>query len=321
MLRRNFCLASGAVIASICAAKPQAPMKVVGFIGAGQLDTAQSQFVQVSRGLRLRGWQEGTHFRPIILAATGDLSAYPRLAKEMIDAHATIILAASYAGVRAVRDINHSIPIVFVAHANPVAEGLVASMSSPGNNMTGISQLIDLDEKRIDLLRLALPQLSKLGVIYDPVEWSNEHFERWAIASKRVGVNLFRLDVTDRNSFVRAIHIYRKQSLQALLVPLSLFVYKEREFILAELARYKIPAMFDRTEFSKNGGLISYGLDTSATLYRLGEMAADILSGSRAGNMPVERPKKFVLAINLATARVLGIAIRPSILKLADEVF
>jgi putative tryptophan/tyrosine transport system substrate-binding protein len=293
---------------------------VIGFLGSSTAEVSSVQVVVINRRLNDLGWREGVHYQLLVRSSGGNVSRFSSLVKDLNNLGVTLFVATSHAAARAVKDFALVKTTVFIVQTDPVETGLANSYSKPGQRMTGICQLVELDEKRIELLKLALPGLKSIGVLYDSVEWPDKHFTEWSTTASKLGLKLERLNVFDRETLRLALSRYRQLNLQALVIPTSFFVFKDRDWLLSELDRHQIPAIFERSEYVRRGGLMAYGMDTSNVIQRAAEMVVLILSGVPAGAIPIERPKVFRLTVNVAAAKKLDVRLSVGILKLADEV-
>ena len=215
-----------------------------------------------------------------------------------------------------------TIPIVFTAVSDPITTGLVESMNRPGGNATGIAALtIELDAKRLELLREIAPTAAVIGALVNPYR-PDVHTQLTGMqaAAQSVGRNLSIVRAGNERELDASFEMQSQQKFDALLVGADPFFNNRREQLLALLARHGKPAIFAQREFVLAGGLISYGTSLSDAYRQAGVYAGRILKGEKPANPPVVQPTKFELAINLKTATALGLEVPPNLLARADEV-
>jgi putative ABC transport system substrate-binding protein len=235
-----------------------------------------------------------------------------------------VIVTHGVYGVRAARDATSTIPIVMAWVGDADGYGFVASLARPGGNITGLSfQSDELSSKWLEILKEALPSLSRVAVLWDPTTSVNQRqaIERFAHA---VGVQLHVLEVHGPEDFDSAFAAAKTAQAQG-LVMLASIVFSRHSKRLAELAaRYQFPAIYYLRRFAEEGGLLAYGLkesDPSWGMQRAAVFVDKILKGANPADLPVERPTRFELVINLRTAQALGLTLPSHLLALADEVF
>jgi len=322
--RRAFLVVLGSgVLAAPLAARAQQSARVtrIGWLSAGSATTFASRLAAFRRGLRDLG-----HADDSILIderwADGREERLPALAAELVRLRPAVIVSVGTPATLAAKQATDAIPIVMIAVGDPVGSGLVASLARPGGNITGVSNLAaELSGKLLDLLRDAVPGLTRVGILQIPA--NPVHAVYWAeiqVAAERLGIRVVAFDVRRPEDFETAFAAMVRQQLAAALVlpdPLNL-IHRVR---IAELALgHRLPTMFAIRDYAEAGGLMSYG-PSSADLYRRAPTYVDkILRGARPADLPVEQPTKFDLVVNLKTARTLGLTIPPLLLARANEV-
>jgi putative ABC transport system substrate-binding protein len=274
------------------------------------------------QGLRDKGWVEGQNLRFMPLWTDGHFERIDRLAQELVEAKVDVIVAPSSIYAGAAKRATSTIPIVFLSHADPLGSGHVVSLSRPGGNITGLSLLMtETNAKSLELLKEALPTASLVAVIYDPATPSHAPGLR-AIqeVGPTLGMSILPLPVMSAAAFEGAFSHAAQARSDAVLV-LSTPLYMAAMKPLADLAiKHRLPSMFGPREHIEAGGLLSYSPDRADLWHRGAAYVDRILKGGNPADLPVQQPTKFDLAINLKTARALGLTIPPTLLARADEV-
>jgi putative ABC transport system substrate-binding protein len=260
-----------------------------------------------------------------IRAADSKIDRFPALASELVDLKPDVIIASNTVAARAAQQATTTIPIVVPVMGDPVSDGLVASLARPGGNITGLTFLgPQLVPKRLGLLKEAIPAMSRLAVLWHPGAYGertmNDMMSEAVAAAGSLGLSLQLVEVQSPDDFDRAFSRIATERAEALVVFPSSMLFTERRRIVELAARFELPLMSVSKEFVQIGGLMSYGPDIT-NFNRLGAAYVDkILRGAKPADLPVEQPTKFELAINLRTARALGLTLPPTLLARADEV-
>jgi putative ABC transport system substrate-binding protein len=228
------------------------------------------------------------------------------------------MVVGSTPGVIAAKNATSAIPIIMVTTGDPVAGGIVASLARPGGNITGVTALgQELGGKRLEVLKEAVPKLSRVAVLSNP---ENPDSGRIEVAAQALAVQLRVQYVRDPTEFEKAFESINHQGATALMVlPDPMFV-SQREQIVALSAKSRLPAMYAHMEFMDAGGLMFYGSSLADMWRRAATYVDKILKGAKPAELPVEQPKKFELVINLKTAKQIGLTIPPNVLARADRV-
>jgi putative ABC transport system substrate-binding protein len=274
------------------------------------------------QGLRDLGYVEG---RNIILEprwADGHHERLPRLAADLVRLKVDLIVSAATPGSQAAKAATTSIPIVFVAVAEPMRAGLVASLARPGSNVTGISLLTpELSGKRLQLLAEVLPGVRRVAVLTNPDNFSHVVFlEQTRAAAQTLGIQLQPVEARRLDEIEQARHAAADGRSTALIVFDDPVFWSHRKRIVEVAAERRLAAIYGYGDFVDEGGLMSYGPDRIALYRRTATYVDKILKGARPADLPVEQPTKFELVINLKTAKALGLTIPPSLLARADQV-
>jgi putative ABC transport system substrate-binding protein len=313
--RRDFIWAVAAASGSWpCLAHAEKPIPVVGILDP-DVTFIFDAFVA---GMRDLGYVEGQNIAYVRKVAQGKPQSVAVLAAELVDLKVDVIVTVASQWVRAARQATSTIPIVFLAAPDPVSTGLVSSLSKPGGNVTGISWFVsELAEKRVELLHDLIPNLRDVAVFYDPrVSTSLDATEQ---TGRRLGLKLQATALPSVESFEPAFRDAAAAHVDAVDVLASPFFNANRSLLGELAAKYRLPAIYETGEYVRSGCLIAYG-PVFTDMARRGAAYVDrILKGEKPGDLPIERPTKFELAINLKAARALGLAIPASILARADE--
>jgi putative ABC transport system substrate-binding protein len=296
-------------------------MRQVGVLMTGRVN-AQLRMDTIQQGLQKLGWAVGGNLRIEYRWAIGDAEKVRISAKELVDHRPDIVVAQGSIAVQALLQETHTIPIVFVQVIDPVGQNFTASIARPGGNVTGFSIFEDsMGSKWLALLKEIAPNIARVGVVANPGTTPYDLvLQSVQTAAARLGIELVLALVHDTTELEMTITAQGREPGGALLVLPDVFAATHRELIIQLAARYRLPAIYSFGFFVKSGGLISYGVDADEPFRQLPPYIDRILRGERPGDLPVQGPTKFELAINLATAKALGLDVPPSLLSTADEV-
>jgi putative ABC transport system substrate-binding protein len=323
MRRREFLsLVGGAAAVWPLAARAQA-RPVLGFLGSGSRGAADVQVAGFLEGLKEAGFVDGQNVKIEYRWAGAKFDLLPALAAELVRLPADAIFAAQGSvTASAAKRATSTIPVVFATSDDPVATGLVASLNHPGGNLTGVARLgTELGGKNLELLHSLLPTVSAIGLLADPTLPDIEaRVRNVQDAASALGKTIHVLNASNQAQIDKAFDVVVSQRIGALLVPFSSLFNSRRDQIVALAARHRIPTAYAVREYVTAGGLMSYG-DNTAESYKLGgELVGRILKGAKPGDLPVQQATKLELAINLKTAKALGLTIPITLLGRADEV-
>jgi putative ABC transport system substrate-binding protein len=268
------------------------------------------------------GYIEGknTHFDR--RAADGAVDHLPALAAELVAANVDVILAESSFAVEAARQATTTIPIVMTGVGNPIGSGFVKSITEPGGNITGLTNIsIEVSSKYLEYLRAAVPNLSRVGVLIDPKHPNHPTvLKQVQLAAKATDVSISGIELRSVSDIEVAFDAIQRDRLGALIVPADpTFPIVHRRITTFALGN-RLATMFGQKEGVEAGGLMSYAPDPIDMYKRAAALVDKILKGARPADIPVEFPTRFVLGINLKTAKTLGLAVPASLLATADEV-
>jgi putative tryptophan/tyrosine transport system substrate-binding protein len=224
--------------------------------------------------------------------------------------------------MRHAKDATSTIPVVMIGGGAPVAGGLVTSLARPGGNVTGLSYLAspEIGTKRIQLLKEALPNLSRVALLWYPNPPAVSAYTFIRSAARPLGIEVLSTEVRSSNDFKTAYEVIARQRPDALMAMTGPIMFSQRKQIAEFALMNRLPSAYPTREFVEAGGLMSYGPDMNDLYRRAAGYVDKILKGAKPGDLPVEEPKKFELVINLKTAKTIGLEISPKLLALADEV-
>jgi ABC-type uncharacterized transport system substrate-binding protein len=328
MKRREFItMLGGAAAGWPLAARAQQPaMPVVGFLGAGSGSAAVYAPITAAfrQGLGETGLVEGRNVAIEFRWADGRYERLPAMAAELVGRQVAVIVASGgTVTARAAMAATKTTPIVFNSGSDPVADGLVASLNRPDGNVTGVFWFAAvLGAKRLEALRELVPKAGVIALLLNPDGTSSEPQLRDAQAAAGT-LGLPPLQVVYAGSerdLDSAFATLTERRIEALLVGGDPTLFSRRERIVSLTARYRIPAIYVRSEFVAAGGLMSYGTSLRDSYRRAGVYAGRILQGVKPAELPVEQSVKIELVINLKTAKALGLEVPPTVLARADEV-
>ena len=303
--------------------EPQAAPKVarVGLL-RGQADTEQPLSIEaiLREGLRDRGYTEGQNL--VIEARRAGPQQLGAAAAELVRLNVDVIVTAGTPAGLAAKAATSRIPIVVAPAADLVGAGLVASLSRPGGNVTGITSLTsELSGKRVELLKELLPGLSRVGVIWNSANpGASRSWDETQGAAKALGIQLTSFEVKVLADLGAAFEGARRAKLSAVLVVQDSLTLAHPKTIVDLAARHRLPAMYGSEGFVEAGGLIAYGANRKELFRRAAVFVDKILKGARPAELPVEQPAEFALIVNLKTAKTLGLTIPAPLLRRADQV-
>jgi putative ABC transport system substrate-binding protein len=312
------------VVGSPLGAYAQAPapmMPVIGFLNSASPGPFSPLLAAFHAGLKESGYVEGQNVTIEYRWAEGQYDRLPALADDLVRRKVSVITATGGAvSARAARGATSTIPVVFLGGTEPVGEGLVNSFNRPGGNVTGVSTYTsEVATKRVQILRELMPKVGKIGVLTNPANLTGNDLQDIATAANIGKLQMIELKAKDESEFESAFTEAVNQRAEALLVSSDPFFTSRRAQIVALAARHKIPAGYAWREYVHGGGLMSYGTSLPGSYRQIGQYVARILKGARPSDLPVLNPTTFVFAINLTTAKALGLPIPRIVLARADE--
>jgi putative ABC transport system substrate-binding protein len=332
MKRREFItLVGGAAAAWPVAGRAQQDGRVrgggrrrIGVIMNLSSDDAEGQarLAAFLQGLQEAGWAVGRNVRVDLRWGAGDPEVYRSQAAELVALAPDVFLAAGGLVTQALQRATRTIPIVFANTADPVGGGLVASLARPGGNATGFTNFeFSMGGKWLELLKQIAPGTTRAAVLRDSSNPAGiGEFGAIQTVAPSFSVALRPVDTADAAEIERAIAAFASESNGGLIVTQNALAILHRKLIISLAARHRLPAIYAYSSFVTDGGLISYGPDSMDGYRRAAGYVDRILKGAKPADLPVQAPVKYDLAINLKTAKALGLEVPPSVLARADEV-
>jgi putative ABC transport system substrate-binding protein len=323
--RRELLAALGGATAAwpILARGQQPAMPVIGFLSS-ETPSGYAPFAAAFRqGLSESGFVEGRNVAIEYRWAQGHNDRLPALAAELVRRQVAVIAAAGTQSSLAAKAATATIPIVFSTAADPVVEGLVASLARPGGNATGVTNLgAELTQKQVEKLHEIVPRANVIAALVNPSDPAlGEPATRGAQAAARaLGLQMHIVQASTERDIEASFASFARLGVGALVVLPNAFFISRRDQIAALAIRHAMPTIYFQREFAAAGGLMGYGPSVPDGYRRVGIYAARILKGERPGDLPVQQSTKFELVINLNTARVLGLDVPFHLQQLADEV-
>jgi len=323
MRRREFITLLGGAAAWPLAARAQQPaMPVVGFVNSASPGRSYPPLPAFLNGLSEIGFVEGRNVAIEYRWAEGHYERLPALIADLVQRKVSVITATSTPAAVAAKSVTSTIPIVIELGSDPVELGLVASLSRPGGNLTGVTNLTaDLGSKQLGLLRELVPRTTAIAALLNPNFAGTEKLLRDVEAAARVlGLQLIVLRAGTEEEMETAFATIPLQGAGALLVGIDAFFAAHSDRIIALAARDKLPAIYGLRDFVVSGGLMSYGTDFADSYRQAGIYTGRILRGEKPADLPVQQSTKFEFIINFKTAKALGIEVPNSMQLLANEV-
>jgi putative ABC transport system substrate-binding protein len=327
MKRREFITLLGgaatplAMSKSVLAQQPAGP--VIGYLSARSPADTTHLVTAFRSGLAQHGHVEGQNLSIEYRWAFGQYDRLPAMAADLIGRSVSVLVASGgEPAAHAAKAATSKIPIVFVVGGDPVKEGLAQSFNRPGGNATGVTLLSNLLEpKRIGLLHELVPGAATFGVLFNPkFLGSDTPLGDVQAAANAIGLEIHVVRASTDDELEAAFDALAEQHLPAVSIFADPFFDTRREKIVALATRHNVPAMYHFREYVQSGGLISYGIDATSAYRQAGIHTGQILKGANPADLPIMQATKFLLVINLKTAKALGIKISDNLLSLADEV-
>jgi putative tryptophan/tyrosine transport system substrate-binding protein len=303
-------------------AEAQQPKKVprIGYVGAGR----NSNFETMRQGLQDLGYVEGKNIIIEDRNIQGKINQIPTVVAELVQLNVDILVLGSFGAIPAAKQATKTIPIVMLTNVDPVAEGIVDSLAHPGGNITGIHRrTYELSGKRLELLKEAVPKISRVGILWDPDQPGVAiSFKEYEAAARVLKIGLQSLEVRSPNPDLEGAFEAATKGRASALVIVRTFISLNYSKQIVDLAiKNRLPSMCEGSDYVEAGGLMSYMTSDTEIFRRIAYYIDKILKGAKPADLPVEQPTKFELVINLKTAKQIGLTIPPNVLARADKVF
>jgi putative ABC transport system substrate-binding protein len=326
MRRREFITFIGATFAAyplaVDAQQNERARRIAVLIAVADDAEGQARFAAFRKGMHDLGWSDGRDIEMDVRFVAGDADRARAYSAELIRSAPDVILANGAIVVAALKQQTTTIPIVFAQVVDPVSSGFVDSLAHPGGNITGfLSVDFGMGAKWIEILKQIAPRVVRVGVLRDmraPAGIGQLGAIQAATSSFRVELNA--LDAGDAATIERGLSVFAREPNGGLIVLNSVGASIHHKLITDLAARLRLPAIYPYRFFVADGGLVSYGIDNHDLWQKAAGYVDRILKGTRPAELPVQEPTKFELAINLKTAKALGLTVPPQLLASADEV-
>ncbi len=309
-------------VAVIAGAQQPAKVAKIGWLSIGLYSGPGSTIRGLPPELRALGYVEGMNIAFDYRYAENKLDRLPALADELVRLKVDVLVTPGTPAAIAAKNATRTIPIVFFRVSDPVPLGLVDSLSRPGGNVTGFTEISEvLAGKRLELFKETVPKLSRVAVLWNPQNPGNaQQWKESQLPARELGLQLHSMEVSSADKYESAFKEAAKARSDALAVAQDALAGSNLKLIADLAIKHRLPASYPRGEFVDNGGLMSYGPDPDESLRRVASMIDKILKGAKPADLPVEQPTKFELAFNLKTAKQIGVIIPQSLLYRADKV-
>ena len=311
---------AGLMVLALASATEAQQVQRIGILTLG-IGPASPSFAAFRQGLREHGYIEGKNIAIEYRFAEGHADRLPGMAAELVRLNPRIVVTESGPAAIAVSKATKAIPIVMAIGTNPVELGLAASLARPGGNVTGLTLAgAERTAKQLQLLKESLPQAATVAVIYAPRSNIDVDLKEARDTARSTGLTLQFYEVRRPQDFEATFHAVAGARPSSLITIGHGMLYGARKEVVEFTQRNKLPAVFPEREFVEDGGLMAYGPDIGYSFRRAATYVDKILKGAKPGDLPIEQPTKWGLAVNLRTAKTLGIKIPGSVLVRADEI-
>ena len=326
MKRREFVMLLGGAAAWPLAARAQQDGRVrrLGIIAgaAAEESETKARIAAFLQELKHLGWDEGRNVRIELRAIAGNTGAARKYAAELVAFAPDVILAVGGSTIPSLLEATQTVPIVFTITSDPVGNGFVDSLARPGGNVTGFMTFdYGLSGKWLELLKEIAPNVTRAAVLRDPTLPAGiGQLAVMQVLARPLGLDVSAINIRDAREIERGVATFARFANGGLIVAASPFTVIHRDLIVALADRYKLPAVYWEPSAVTIGGLIAYGTDLIDQQRQAARYIDRILKGEKPADLPVQAPNKYELAINLKTAKALGLTVPPSLLARADEV-
>jgi putative ABC transport system substrate-binding protein len=316
-------LVSLAVVSAHLADAQQPPKKpLIGVLVAGSPSSMESRINAFQKRLRELGYKEGQNIVVEYHYAEGNYNRLTAITTDLVRSNANVIVTWAIPVTQIVKNATNTIPIVMAGGGNPVETGLVESLAKPGGNITGLATIQnELTGKRLELLKEAVPKISRVAMVFNPEgQVPTQGYEPLKGTAQSLKISLEPLEIRNPNEIDKAFAAIPKNRVDALLLESDPVFNINRQKVIALAAKNRLPAMYPERRWAEDGGMMAYGTDLIEVANRAAIFVDKILKGAKPADLPVEQPTKFELAINLKTAKEIGVTIPQSVLFRADKV-
>jgi ABC-type uncharacterized transport system substrate-binding protein len=316
-------LVSLAVVSVHLADAQQPPKKpLIGVLVAGSSSSMESRINAFQKRLRELGYKEGQNIVVEYHYAEGNYNRLTAIATDLVRSNANVIVTWAIPVTQVVKNATNTIPIVMAGGGNPVETGLVESLAKPGGNITGLATIQnELTGKRLELLKEAVPKISRVAFVFNPEgQVPTQGYEPLKGFAQSLKISLEPLEIRKPNEIDKAFAAIPKSRVDGLLLESDPVFNTNRQKVIALTAKNRLPAMYPERRWAEDGGMMAYGTDLIEVANRAAIFVDKILKGAKPADLPVEQPTKFELAINLKTAKQIGVTIPQSVLFRADRV-
>jgi putative ABC transport system substrate-binding protein len=319
-------LCGAALLWPLGADAQQAGVRLIGVLHPATKDAPSTQrFLSAFRGALVQlDWTEGKNLQIEYRFANDDALRLPVMARELVDLQPSVVVTSSAPASLAMKRLTASIPIVFVAVGDPLGAGLVGNLARPDGNVTGFAVSVpSLSGKRLELLKEISPGISRATLMFNPdtsTYRGTVPLSDFLEGAARLRINGSGAEVRSQAQAEETIAALGREPRGGLLVGQDTFTIANSKLIVGSAAKHGVPTVYPFSFFVREGGLLSYGVDSLASFRQAAGYVSRILKGEKPADLPVQQPTKFELAINLKTARALGIVVPPLLIARADEV-
>jgi putative tryptophan/tyrosine transport system substrate-binding protein len=324
MRRRDFLAAVGGVATwSSPTRAQQRRVPTIGYLDVGTIAANRRENMDAFlKGLAETGYVEGRNVTFEYREAKGDVSLLPELARDLVRRQVDVILSpGSGLAARAAMAETSTIPIVFSFAGNPLQAGLVKSLSHPGGNVTGVADFgVEISAKRLEMIKLLLPAVSVVGYLAVPGRLTTDEVADVTERGRTLGIDVLPAWVNTVGEIDAAFATFAERRVDAVSGMSNVLFFGNRERVIGLAARWRLPTMYPFIQYTLSGGLMSYGASVTERTYQVGIYVGQILNGQKPADLPVRRFTKFELAINMTTAKALGLMVPAHFLALADKV-
>jgi putative ABC transport system substrate-binding protein len=311
--------------ASFANAQNRKKIPRVGYLSGsgGDAKNPGSQIAIFRQGLRDLGYIEGQNMTVEYRFSDGNPEHEAELARELVRLNVDVVVSTTFPGIRAAKQATRTIPIVMVTTQDPVATGMVDSLARPGGNITGVTRLTrELSGKRLEVLKDLVPTISRVGILLSADSQNGGiSFKGYETAARALKLQLQALNVRGPNPDFPAAFAAATEGRVDAFVTVTVALIGRYSKRIADLAiKNRLPSMFERTDYVEVGGLASYSSNEAESFRRAAVFVDKILKGTKPAELPIEQPTQFEFAINLKTAKQIGLTIPPNVLARADKV-